>query len=212
MLAVAAAALMGVAGCAATEGIEVQPAEETGSVTVPAAEVTLTRDWPVATEIPPDFDVGLDPDDTDPIYPEGQNAFREALADELTASLRPDAGASGRSAELVLDIARVRGDWDGTYPDDNAPRTQREEDIDLLADAVVAVIQPSRGERFAAAIEGELVIRRGETIVRREPVRVRTEVNQAVSDRDELAEVLGQLTSRSSAAIKKRIRTLAQSG
>lgn len=212
MLAVAAAALMGVAGCAATEGIEVQPAEETGSVTVPAAEVTLTRDWPAATEIPPDFEVGLDPGDTDPIYPEGQNAFREALADELTASLRPDAGASGRSAELVLDIARVRGDWDGTYPDDNAPRTQREEDIDLLADAVVAVIQPSRGERFAAAIEGELVIRRGETIVRREPVRVRTEVNQAVSDRDELAEVLGQLTSRSSAAIKKRIRTLAQSG
>ncbi len=118
-------------------------------MTVPAAQVRLTRDWPAPDDIPADFGFGLDPNAAGPIYPEGQTAFRGALAADLESSLRPDPGATGRSAELVLTIARVRGDWDGTYPDDE-PRTERED----------------------------------------------------------LANVLGQLASQSSAAIKERIRSI----
>lgn len=203
--AVLAAALVWLAGCAGGQGMQVAPPEDPATVTLPAAEVTLTRDWPAPEEIPPDFEIGLDPDDTDPIYPEGQAAFREALTADLEASLRPDPAATGRTAELVLTIARVRGQWDGTYPNENEPQTKREEDAELIADVVTAVAEPTRGERFAALVAGELVIREDGEVVRREAVRGRSEANQAVSDRDDLAEVLGKLTVRAAEGVKERL-------
>lgn len=203
---VLAGVVVSLAGCAGSQGMQVQPPDNPKTVTLPASEVSLTGDWPAPEDIPPDFDMDLNPSDTDPIYAEGQAAFRQALTAGLEASLRPDPAATGRTAELVLKTARVRGQWDGTYPNDNEPQTERENYGELIADAIIAVADPVRGRRFASLVAVELVIREDGKVVRRKPVRVRSEVNQPVSDRADLKKVLGKLTANSVDGVKERLR------
>ncbi len=202
---VLAAFLISLAGCAGSQGLQVQPPDNPETVTLPASEVSVTGDWPAPEDIPPDFELGLNPNDTDPIYAEGQAAFRRALKAGLEASLRPDPAATDRTAELLLTTARVRGQWDGTYPNENEPQTKREKDVELIADAIIAVAEPVRGRRFASLVAMELVIREGEGVVRREPIRVRSEVDQPVSDRADLEKVLGKLTAKSVDGVKERL-------
>jgi hypothetical protein len=202
-----AISLIGLAGCAGPEPIPVESPDSADTLELPASALTIERAWTPPRKIGPDADFALFEDQA-PIVAEGQKNFRKAVVADLEGYLRTSPTRIGE-AMLIIRKAETRGEWTGSYPDDDdEPRTQQEEDIDWAMDMVLAVTNPVRGERFTGKINGELLIRREGEVAVEEPFYIEARVEHPVRDRADLGDALTKVAGRASQQLRARLREI----